>query len=105
MPLRGVASPDLPGSRRPPPPPHRPLALILSYFLLFPGALCHLTFSWVRKGAFLAAYSFPQWTLGLEEGAIHPAHCWSPSPVTSTQQVLNTCLLAHHSKFRGEQQS
>ena len=30
MPLRGVASPDLPGSRRPPPhPPHRPLALIL----------------------------------------------------------------------------
>lgn len=88
-----------------PHPQHRPLAPILSYFLLFPGALCHLTFSWVRKGAFLAAYSFPQWTLGLEEGAIHPAHCWSPSPVTSTQQVLNTCLLAHHSKFRGEQQS
>lgn len=93
----GTVSPDSPGSRRPPPP----LALVLSYFLLFPGALCHLTFSWVRKGASLAANSFPQWTLSLEEGAIHPAHCWSPSPVTSTQQVLNTCLLTHHSKLGG----
>lgn len=72
--LRGWSPQTPPGSRCPPPPPH-------------------LTFSWVRKGASLAANSFLQWGSEPGGGCIHPAHCWSPSPVTSTQQVLNTCLL------------
>lgn len=79
--------------------PHWPSSRTTSSYFL---ALCHLKFSWLREGVSLAASLLPavdsEAVGGHRMDTVHLAHCWIPSPITSTQQVLNKCLLTNHSK-------